>query len=132
MADHNEEFIADPTGHLIAILDETREADQAERDLSEAGFSEVHVYRGADGVETIDSSGSEHGATGGLVRLLQQAYTNKDNLAEYEEAVRRGHIVIAVKVDDDDLRDRADDILESHGAHTVNHFSKAVVRTIKP
>jgi hypothetical protein len=59
MADHNEEFIADPTGHLIAILDEAREADQAERELSEAGFSEVHVYRGADGVETIDSSGSE-------------------------------------------------------------------------
>ena len=72
MAD-NEEFIADPTGHLIAIIDEASAAAEAERSLAAAGFTEVHVYRGADGVENIDSSGSEHGAGGGLIRGIQQA-----------------------------------------------------------
>lgn len=131
MAD-NEEFIADPTGHLIAIIDEASAAAEAERALAAAGFAEVHIYRGADGVENIDSSGTEHGAGGGLVRGIQQAFSNKDNLAEYEEAVRRGRTVVAVKVDDNDLRDQADDILEGQGAHTINHFGAAVVRTIKP
>lgn len=132
MPDHDEQFIADPTGHLIAILDEASAAVEAERALAAAGLTEINVYRGADGVESIDASGSEHGAAGSLIRGIQQAFSNKDNLAEYEDAVRRGRTVIAVKADDDDLRDRAGDILDQHGAHTVNYFGQAVVRTIKP
>jgi hypothetical protein len=130
--DHNEEFIADPTGNLVAIIDGGDDAVSAEKDLVDAGFSEVHVYRGVDGAQTIDSTGTEHGPFGEVIRGVQQLFTNKDNLAEYEQAVREGHTVIAVKVDDGDARDRADDILERHGAHAVNHFGAAVVRTIKP
>lgn len=132
MADHNEQFIADPTGYLVAIIDDRSGAGSAERELADAGFNEVHVYRGTDGADTIDSSGTEHGTVGEIVRGVQQMFSNKDNLAEYEQAVREGRTVIAVKADDDETRDRADDILERHGAHAVNHFGKAVVRTIKP
>ena len=69
---------------------------------------------------------------GEVIRGVQQLFSNKDNLAEYEQAVREGGTVIAGKVDADDQRDRADDILERHGAYGVNHFGAAVVRTIKP
>jgi hypothetical protein len=51
--------------------------------------------------------------------------------AEYEQAVRMGRTVIAVKVDGGEARDRADAILEGRGAHTVNHFGTGVVRTLK-
>jgi hypothetical protein len=90
------------------------------------------VYRGSAGADTIDSSGSQHGTVAEVIRGIQQLFSNKDSLAEYEQAVRDGGTVIAVKVDDDEQRDRADGILERHGAYSVNHFGAAVVRTIKP
>lgn len=132
MVDQNEEFIADPTGHIIAIIDGRDDVAAAERDLVEAGFGEVHMYRGDEGADTIDSSGSEHGPVGGVIRGIQQLFSNKDNLAEYEQAVRDGGTVVAVKVDGDEERDRADGILQRHGAYSVNHFGAAVVRTMKP
>ena len=89
------------------------------------------MYQGRDGVGAIDSTGTEHGIVGGVVRGVQQALSNKDNLAEYEQAVIDGAVVIAVRAEDDEARDRAADILERHSAHSINHFGKAIVRTIK-
>lgn len=126
------EFIADPTNHLLAIVDDGEHAQAAERELSESGFDGVKVYRGQRGGDDIDSSGSGHGVTGGLVRGLQQALSNKDNLAEYEEASREGATVLAVPASDEESRDRAAEILRQHGARDMNHFGKAVVTTIEP
>jgi hypothetical protein len=131
MTDHNEEFLGDPTGHLVAIIDATADAESAETELTSAGFRDLHVYRGQQGAESIDSSGTEHGAGGGVIRGIQQLFSNKDNLAEYELAVRMGRTVIAVEVDGGEARDRAEAILEGRGAHAVNHFGIAVVRTMK-
>jgi hypothetical protein len=132
MTDYNEEFLADPTGHLVAVVDDHSDAEAIEEELRAASFEQVHVYRGRGGAETIDSSGADHGVSGGLVRGVQQAFSNKDNLAEYEQAVRKGSTVIAVRVEDDAARDRAIEILERHSAHDMNHFGAAVVRTITP
>ena len=97
-----------------------------------AAFEEVRLYRGRIGAEAIDSSGQEHGVVGEAVRTVQEALTNKDNLAEYEDATRRGASVVAVRIEDDTQRDRALSILEREGAHTINHFGKALVHTLKP
>jgi hypothetical protein len=132
MTDKDEQFIADPTDHLIAVIDDYLSADAAERDLVEAGFNQVHVYKGQAGVESIDSSGSEHGVAGGVVRGVQQLFSNKDNLAEYEDATRKGAAVIAVHIDDEEARDRAATILAAHHARDMNHFGKAVVHTLNP
>lgn len=130
MAD--DDFIADPTDHLLAIVDDREHAAAAERELADAGFNEMRVYRGSAGGSQIDSSGSEHGVTGGLVRGLQQALSNKDNLAEYEEAAREGATVIAVPASDQEAQDRAVEVLQRHGARGMNHFGKAIVTTIQP
>jgi len=132
MIDHNEQFIADPTDHLLAVIDDRGQAEAAQQDLIGAGFDQVHVYRGRAGADTLDSSGSEHGIAGEVVRGVQQLFSNKDNLAEYEAAAREGATVIAVHIEDEEHRDRAADILHKHDARDMNHFGKAVVHTIKP
>lgn len=128
----DDDFIADPTDHVLAVIDDHGQAEAAMRDFEEAGIAGVRTYRGARGADSIDASGSEHGLGGGLVRGLQQALTNKDNLAEYEEAVRDGATVLAVPASGSDDEDRVTGILERHGARTMTHFGKALVRTIKP
>ncbi|MEZ4553301.1 MAG: hypothetical protein AB7L91_12815 [Dehalococcoidia bacterium] len=104
----------------------------AERDLQDSGFEGVQVYRDGDGGDSIDASGAEHGVKGGVVRGLQQLFSNKDNMAEYEDAAREGSTVLAVPASNADARDQATDILKRNGARAINHFGKAVVRTIEP
>jgi len=128
----NGDFIADPTDHLIAILDDREHARAAERELSDSGFGDVRAYHGDEGGDEIDATGSGHGVTGGLVRGLQQALSNKDSLAEYEEAAREGATVLAVPASDQETRDRATAVLRRHGARGMNHFGKAIVTTIEP
>lgn len=128
----NGDFIADPTDHLIAIVDDREHARAAERELSDSGFGDVLVYHGDEGGDEIDATGSGHGVTGGLVRGLQQALSNKDNLAEYEEASRQGATVLAVPASDEESRDRAAGVLRRHGARGMNHFGTAIVTTIEP
>jgi len=132
MVDQNEAFIADPTDHLLAVIDDHAGAEAAQRELLEAGFDQVHVYEGRAGAETLDSTGTEHGIAGEVVRGVQQMFSNKDNLAEYEQATREGATVIAVRIQDNEARDRAADILGRHAARDMNHFGKAVVHTITP
>jgi hypothetical protein len=132
-AKSNEEFIADPADHIIAIVDDAARAELAEHALTEAGFEEVQLYRGRAGADAIDASGTQHGLGGFLVRFLEQSLTNKDNLAEYEQAVERGASVVSLRVDGDDARkDQAVSLLGREGAHTINYFGKAVVHTLKP
>jgi len=130
MAD--DDFIADPTDHVLAIIDDREHGDAAERDLADSGLDGVRVFRGQRGGDEIDSSGSEHGVSGGLIRGLQQALSNKDNLAEYEEASRSGATVLAVPASDQERQERAVAVLQRHGARAINHFGKAIVTTIEP
>lgn len=128
----SDEFIADPTGHTLAIVDDRREATQLEARLRDAGLQEVRRYVGGDGEHAIDSAGAEHGMQEQAVRAVQRALTNKDNLAEYEGAIAQGAAVIAFRTPEDDDAARVLALLEEFGARTVNAFGTAVVRTLKP
>jgi hypothetical protein len=129
----NDEFIADPTGHMIAVIDVWRRAELAEQALESEGFEEVRLYRGREGVRAIDSDGEQHGLANYLLRLVQHGLTDKDHLGEYEDAVRQGASVISFRVGDaDEEHERAATILERAGARAVNYFGPFVVETVKP
>ncbi|HRC61976.1 MAG TPA: hypothetical protein PLX85_01980 [Dehalococcoidia bacterium] len=49
----NEEFIADPTGHLLAIIDDADAAVAAERDLDGSGIEGVRIFRGSRSADAI-------------------------------------------------------------------------------
>ena len=68
----NEEFIADPTGHMIAVMDDRARAAELEGRLEGAGFEEVRLYLGHDGEQAIDPKGEEHGVAEQAVRTVQQ------------------------------------------------------------
>jgi len=128
----SQEFIADPSGHTLAILDERQQAAALEQRLHDAGIQEVRRYVGPDGAHAIDSAGVEHGIPEQAVRTVQRALTNKDNLAEYEGALAQGAAVIAFRTPDDDREAEVLALLDQFGARAVNAFGTAVVRTLKP
>lgn len=128
----NEDFIADPTGYVLAVVDDREEAAAIERRLRDEHFEDVRLYVGSGGAHAIDSEGREHGATERAVRGVQRALTNKDNLAEYEGALAEGSAVVAFLAPHDERRDEAVQLLSEHGAHNINAFGTAVVTTLKP
>jgi hypothetical protein len=133
MVHTNNEFIADPTGHMIAVIDIRERAEQAESTLEAERFEEVRLYRGGEGARALDSDGERHGLGSYLLRLVQHGFTNKDHLGEYEEATRQGASVVSFLVDSaDGRRERAEAILAEADARTINYFGPAVVETIKP
>ena len=128
----NEDFIADPTGYVLAVVDDVKEAAAIERLLRDEHFEDVRLYVGSGGADAIDSEGTAHGASERAVRGVQRALTNKDNLAEYEGALAEGSAVIAFLAPDNERRDAAVQLLSEHGARTINAFGTAVVTTLKP
>lgn len=133
MVHTNDEFIADPTGHILAVIDSWEEAERAEAALEAEHFEEVRLYRGGEGVQAIDSEGEGHGLGAYLLRLLQHGLTNKDHLGEYEEATKQGASVVSFKVGSEEgHRERGEQILKSAGARAINYFGPVVVETIRP
>lgn len=133
MVHTNNEFIADPTGHMIAVIDVWQRAEEAEAALEADNFEEVRLYRGGEGARALDSEGDGHGLGSYLLRLVQHGLTNKDHLGEYEEATRQGASVISFIVGSGDgRRQRAEEILTQADARAINYFGPAVVETIKP
>lgn len=132
MTQSNTEFIADPTHHLIGVIDDVAHAVDAERALEEAGFEEVRLYRGRTGADAIDSDGATHGALESFVRTVQASLTNKDSLAEYEAAAARGQNVLTLKLESLDRREEALTIFDEHHAHEINYYGTALVETLRP
>lgn len=133
MVHTSNEFLADPTGHMIAVIDVWKQAEQAEAALEAEGFEEVRLYRGGEGARALDSDGERHGLGSYLLRLVQHGLTNKDHLGEYEEAARQGASVISFLVDSSDgRREHAEAILAQAEARAINYFGPVVVETIKP
>ena len=133
MVHTNDEFIADPTGHMLAVIDSWEQAERAEEALEAEGFEEVRLYRGGQGAHAIDTDGEGHGIGSYLLRLVQHGLTNKDHLAEYEEATKQGASVLSFLVDNaEGRRARAEAILADADARDINYFGPVVVETIKP
>jgi hypothetical protein len=67
-------------------------------------------------------------AVGGLTGALVGMGIPEIEAKVYEGKVRRGGILVAVHVDSTEQRDRAEEILERHGARDVDTTSEARVR----
>src|SRR5438034_4093328 len=81
MTSSSDEFIADPTDHMLAVIDDSAGAEDTAKALRAGGFEEVRLYRGRTGAEAIDSTGQEHGGVGEDVRTVQAALHTPDTLA---------------------------------------------------
>ena len=128
-----EELFAYPDDHLVAVFCQPDEAKDAIKRLGEMGFtaSEIETYQGETGAESIDSSGSEHGFIGSLVRHVEKVASNVGDMREYEEAAAKGYVVVAVHAPEEETRQQATDLLLSYDTRAVNFFGRFVVETLR-
>ena len=128
------DFIRYPTDHLFGIIDEPDQAGSAIVALRSAGIDDdsVSTFHGDAGAIRIDASGSSHGLFARLIRISQAMSMDGDQSQRYEDEARNGHTVIAVHIDDDDVRDQALGILKTHHGHYINYYRRLHSENLVP
>ncbi|MGS0742755.1 hypothetical protein ACVBEF_13085 [Glaciimonas sp. GG7] len=105
---------------VVGVFDHFQAAQQAQRDLITSGFAaaDVHVRMHQGHASGLDmESHVSRGLTESLRDLLGTLFgSHHDDIAHYSEAIRRGHVVVAIFVADDALVPVAQSALRNAGA----------------
>lgn len=123
-------FVGYPMDRMLAIFEGSGDAGAATRDLAASGFADVNRYAGTSGALTIDSQGSEHGVASSVERTIDHLASDVSDLGQYDAAVREGHVVLGVLVEDDERRQDVADILHRHRARDVRHFGSLAAESM--
>ncbi len=111
-----------PRHRLFVVFDGAEQARVAIDALRADGLEgdDIWVYEGDEGVDDLDPSGTEHGPWGRLVRLVESAMTNDDvaYLRILAGELRRGHLVLAVRVASEHEADAMATELRARGGHS--------------
>ncbi len=128
----DEPFMGYPEGQVLGIFDARDDAAAALVDLRGRGFGphQLSVLVGASGSAQVDSEGVAHGLTGITQRSIEHLLTNKDDLEQYDQALRRGAVVLAVEAPDDWNRSTVSEAFQRHGGYEVMAFGTFVVEKL--
>jgi hypothetical protein len=122
-----------PTDKLLAIVDTLPDAEYARIELIAAGFAPDAIamqhgrYAAGRIVHYTDLDPFPH-----MARLLHVHSLEHEQAVVYEQALRRGQCVIAVKAPRAKDRERALGIMEAHNAHSIIFYGKWSIETLKP
>jgi hypothetical protein len=108
-----------PGNRVIALVDDAETGSAVRDDLAAAGLEEATLVTGIDErLEVEDST---------LIRTLQRLNSGTEEtryLDKYEEAVRQGQTLVAVRATGHNEVRRAKQIMQRHGAMDIRYFGR--------
>ena len=130
----NSKFTFDPTNKVVGSIDAAPDAIDALRDLR-TGFSarEVELLTDEEGARRIDMSGHEL-----MVHIFDSTqkvpafYDAPVIVRRIEQELRASHYLIGVVAKDEEARERAREILKSHGGHFINFYGRFAAEALEP
>lgn len=126
-----EEAAKYPTNHILAVINDRNEAEQAVRALRDDGFTHVELLTGGDSLRKVHQKESEENPLEKLWADAREALTEAESSEKaYRDALSIGHCVVMAGVASADDADRADDILRRYHAHTIQHFGQWTVTNL--
>jgi ketosteroid isomerase-like protein len=129
----SDDFIPYPTDRVVGTIDDPNEARTAIEALFRAGFArdDIDVLHGEGGLDRLDPAGTEHGFLARFQRtLIRTAGPAEEykHLRRHVEDVRAGRFVVMVLAKQAAERDRAAQILSSHGAEFIGFYGRWTYR----
>jgi len=135
----NSEFTFDPTGKVVGSIDAAGDAKDAMRDLTALGFatSEVELLTDQEGAARIDMNGEGHEAMVHVhifdsTQKVPAFYDSPVIVRRVEKELRASHYLIGVVAKDGEARERAREILKSHGGHFINFYGRFAAEGLEP
>jgi hypothetical protein len=119
-----------PSNHVIGLVSGSAAAAEVAAELRQRGFDHPII---ASGDKLTDRLEAESGLMSRALQKLFGHLSEETNyLRQYEEAVRRGQTVVAVKAEDEETVDAAREVLEKHGAADIRFFGQLAVKDLTP
>jgi hypothetical protein len=125
-----------PENSLLGVLD-TPEQVRCALDALSGPFleTELEVLCGEGQADRLRATTGRTGLLDKALRVVQSFGMWNDELevkAQYEEALRDGHIVVLVEAPSDDRKQLAVEALRGCGGHFINYFGKFTRERIAP
>jgi hypothetical protein len=116
-------FYHRPVDNVVGLLTDQSQLPAITSDLRSAGVdvAAVEILCGEQGARILDEDGRYHGLRARIVRTLQRMGYDGTTLAIYDEALRKGDLLLHVPVRPKD-RSRIAALLQRHGVHDVGYF----------
>jgi hypothetical protein len=117
-----------PANHVVAVINDRQEAEQAVQALRESGFTHVEVLSGQDALQNVQLKMEKQSPLDKLWESARKIVTDEGPSQQaYMDALRQGKSVVMVQVASAEDAERADEILRRYHAYTVLHFSQWTV-----
>jgi len=130
----NSEFTFDPTNKVVGSIDAAGDAKDAMRDLTAAGFaaSEVELLMDEEAAARISMSDEAMVYIFHSTQKVPAFYDAPVIVRRVEEELRASHYLIGVVAKDGEARERAREILKSHGGHFINFYGRFAAESLEP
>ena len=117
-------FYHRPIYHVVGLLGEQSEISAISRDLASAGVdvAAVEILCGEQGARILDEHGRYHGLRARIVRAFQRLGYDETTLEIYDEALRKGDLLLHVPAQPAERRHIAG-LLQRHHVHDVGYFA---------
>lgn len=119
-----------PGNHVVALVKDEATGSEVAEELTSEGFERPTVVSDSRVGERLE-------AESGIVARVLQRFSNHLSeetryLDQYEEAVRNGQTVVAVKAEGHNQVQRVNRVLQKHGATNVRYFGRLAVSDLSP
>ena len=128
---HDEGYVYQPTHAVTGDFPAGVDVQAVQRELADAGFAaeQVQVFQGEAGAAQLDFKGERHGGWVQFRRAIERLIADETTVFDRaEELLRSGGVVVAAFTGGDAaLKDRAVDVLKSHGGQPVRYWGEWTV-----
>ena len=133
----NTDFTFDPANKVVGSIDDAGEARAALCDLRAAGFTagEIHLLTNEEAARTAGVGGGEREVLVHIFHPTQTVPTFYDApviVSRVEEELLAGHYLVGVAAGDEGARQKARDILKSHGGHFIYFYGRWAAEALEP
>ena len=117
-------FYHRPVFHVVGLLAENSQIPAISTDLASAGVdvTAVEILCGEQGARILDEHGRYHGLRARIVRAFQRLGYDETTLELYDEALRKGDLLLQVPAPPGQSR-RVAALLQHHHVHDVGYFA---------
>jgi hypothetical protein len=116
-----------PEGHILAVIDDRREAERAVQTLRESGVpaEDIELMDGAWFTESIHDIREHRNPLERLLAFL--AVEEREFIQAYVEESEAGHSIVVVQAEQADICERVAEVLARHGGRELRHYGRFVI-----
>ena len=135
--EHPVDSLRYPTHHVVGVLDTEQQVDDTLHALTTGGFleSEITIGCGTDLADRLRATTGRSGFAAHAIRFAQAlGMVNEETEAKarYERAMRAGQYVVAILAPTPERKERASEILASHGGREIGYFGRFTIERMRP